>query len=353
MMINETLTGEGSMDELVYFYPQGHEAHKELGHPERPDRVEAMVKALTEAGWWDSYPHLEPDDVPREVLEGIHTPRFLEQLQAVCSRGQHFDMDTYTTTTSWDLALKAAGGAIAVSRSVWDREARRGFALTRPPGHHATPNRAMGFCLLNNIALAAEYLRQAKGAKKLAIVDLDQHHGNGTQDIFWSRGDVFYFSTHQYPHYPGTGAVRDTGSGEGEGTTANFPLPPFSGDQAYLTIMDEAIIPLLNRFKPEMILVSYGFDPHWRDPLGNLMLTADGYRLLISRLTAWAEQNCQGRIALYLEGGYDLDAAAACTQGVVAALLGLAWDDPLGAPHQPETSAWQSMFQEASQIWDL
>ena len=344
---------EGFMHELVYFYPQGHEAHMEVGHPERPDRVEAMVKALTEAGWWDSFPHLEPAQVPREVLEGVHTADFLGQLEEVCSRGQRFDMDTYTTISSWDLAIKAAGGGIAVAQQVWERDAQHGFALTRPPGHHATPNRAMGFCLLNNVALAAEYLIQDKGAKRLAIIDLDQHHGNGTQDIFWARGDVFYFSTHQYPHYPGTGRVGEIGIGDGEGTTANFPLPPFSGDQAFLTIMDEAIIPLLDRYAPEVLLVSYGFDPHWRDPLGNLMLTAGGCGVLISRLADWAEENCQGRIALYLEGGYDLDAAAACAQGVVAALLGQEWDDPLGAPHQPETSAWQAMFKEARQLWDL
>ncbi len=341
------------MHELVYYYPQGHEAHREMGHPERPDRVEAMVKALKEIGWWDSYSHLEPEEVPGAVLEGVHTRSFLSQLEDVCSRGQRFDMDTYTTTSSWDIALKAAGGAVAVTGSVWERESKRGFALTRPPGHHATPSRAMGFCLINNVAVAAEYLLQEKGAKRLAIIDLDQHHGNGTQDIFWSRGDVFYFSTHQFPHYPGTGRVGEIGSGDGEGSTANFPVPPFTGDQAYLTIMDEGIIPLLDRFEPEMLLVSYGFDTHWRDPLGNLLLTAGGYGALISRLCDWADENCEGRISLYLEGGYDLEAAEACAQGVVAALLTQDWDDPLGAPNQPESTAWQTMFREASGIWNF
>jgi len=207
--------------------------------------------------------------------------------------------------------------------------------------------------LLNNDAIAAEYLLQEKGAQRVAIIDLDQHHGNGTQDIFWNRGDVFYMSTHQYPHYPGTGSLRETGAGDGEGTTANFPLSPFSGDHAFLSIMDEAILPLLDRYKPEMILVSYGFDPHWRDPLGNLLLTAAGYGVLIDRLNKWADDHCQGRIALYLEGGYDLDAAGACAQGVVAALLGQHWDDPVGAPSQPESLGWQSMLQDAARIWNL
>lgn len=345
--------GKVAMHELVYYYPEGHEAHSEMGHPERPDRIESMVSALKKAGWWDSYPKLDPDAVTQDVLAGVHTPDFLRQLEAVCACGQRFDMDTYTTTESWQIASDTAGGAVAVTRSVWDRDAKHGFALTRPPGHHATPERAMGFCLLNNAAITAEYLLQERDAKRLAIIDLDQHHGNGTQDIFWARDDVFYVSTHQYPHYPGTGALRETGTAAGEGSTANFPLPPFSGNQAFLTIMDEAILPLMDRYNPEMLLISYGFDPHWRDPLGNLMLTAGGYGVLISRLADWANQNCNGRIALYLEGGYDLEAAEACAQGVVAALLGEEWEDPLGAPHQPETLAWQSMLGEAAQIWDL
>ena len=211
----------------------------------------------------------------------------------------------------------------------------------------------MGFCLLNNIALAAEYLQQEQGAIKLAIVDLDLHHGNGTQDIFYRRGDVLYISTHQYPHYPGTGALRETGLGSGEGATANFPFPPMSGDIAFQTVMEEAILPILDRFAPEMILVSYGFDTHWRDPLGNLMLSASGYASLIDSLADWADRNCQGRLALFLEGGYDLEAAAACAQGVTAALLDLEWEDSLGVSPYPESNAWQAMLEQAKQIWGL
>ncbi|MEN8173642.1 MAG: histone deacetylase, partial [Chloroflexota bacterium] len=315
---------------LVFFYPEGHEAHHQHGHPERPERVTAMVNALTETGWWDDSPKIASLPVPHDVLHAIHTPEYVDILEQTCAFGHQIDMDTYTTKASWDLALNAAGGAIAVSRAVWDRTARRGFALTRPPGHHAASNQGMGFCLLNNIALAAEDLIQEYGARRIAIIDLDQHHGNGTQDIFWKREDVFYFSTHQYPHYPGTGRFKDVGAGAGRNKTANFPLPAGSGDRAFQTIMDLAIIPLLDRYMPEMILVSYGFDTHWRDPLGNLTLSAGGYHNLIAALTAWSDQYCQGRIALFLEGGYDLIAAEACTQGVVAALLGVSWDDALG-----------------------
>jgi len=211
----------------------------------------------------------------------------------------------------------------------------------------------MGFCLLNNVAIAAEHLLQVEGAIKLAIVDLDLHHGNGTQDIFWTREDVLYISTHQYPHYPGTGNLNEVGAGRGQGKTANFPMPPMSGDQAFLAVMDEAILPLLDRFGPDMILVSYGFDTHWRDPLGHLLLSAAGYGELVASLTRWADHNCGGRIALFLEGGYDLEAGRACAQGVVAALLGQEFEDPLGPAPNPETNAWKRMLQQARQIWKL
>jgi acetoin utilization deacetylase AcuC-like enzyme len=339
--------------ELAFYYPQGHAAHYERGHPERPERVEAICQALDGAGWWDAstYPHLDPVEPSMEVLVAIHDLDYLRTLEAICAQGRHFDMDTYTTTASWQLALNTAGGAMAVAEAVWQREARRGFALCRPPGHHATANRAMGFCLLNNIALATEHLQQRFGAQKITIVDLDLHHGNGTQDIFWQRGDVLYISTHQSPLYPGTGRLGEVGAGAGEGANANFPMPPMTGDEGFQAVMAEAILPLLDRFAPEMLLVSYGFDPHWRDPLGNLLLSATGYASLIASLTGWADQHCDGRIMLVLEGGYDLEAAAACGLGVTAALLGAAWDDPLGPAPYAEGQSWRAMLKQSKEIW--
>lgn len=262
-------------------------------------------------------------------------------------------MDTYTTKTSWGLALQAAGGAISVANSVWRGEAQRGFALTRPPGHHATRDRGMGFCLLNNVAIAAEYLLQEEGAERLAIVDFDLHHGNGTQDIFWDRGDVFYFSTHQYPHYPGSGRVDETGVGRGTARTANFPMPAMSGDEAFTAVLEEAILPLLLQFHPDMILVSYGFDTHWRDPLGYILLSANGYRNLILRLVEFVDKNCGGRIALFLEGGYDLEAAKACTMGVISGLINQDWSDPLGPSPKSETDSFRAMLEQAKGIWAL
>ncbi len=217
------------MHELVFFYPENHTAHFEHGHPERPERVETIRRALTKVGWWDNFPHLEPVELTFEVLSAIHEMDYLRMLEAASAQGRHLDMDTYTTTASWQLALNAAGGATAVAEAVWQRQAERGFALCRPPGHHATPNRGMGFCLLNNAAIAVEHLQQKFGAQKLAIIDLDLHHGNGTQDIFWRRGDVLYISTHQSPYYPGTGLLRETGIGCRGRVHGQFPHAAHDG----------------------------------------------------------------------------------------------------------------------------
>ena len=341
------------MHDLVFFYPENHADHFEPGHPERPERVETIRTALAGVGWWERFPHLDPVEPSMDVLSAIHEMNYLRTLEAACAQGSHLDMDTYTTTASWQLALNSAGGAMAVAEAVWKDKATRGFALCRPPGHHATIHRGMGFCLLNNAAIAAEHLQQNFGAQKLAIIDLDLHHGNGTQDIFWRRGDVLYISTHQSPYYPGTGALREIGSGSGEGATANFPMPPTTGDDGFLAVMDEGILPLLDRFTPEILLISYGFDTHWRDPLGNLLLSAGGYASLIASLTRWADTHCNGKIMLVLEGGYDLEAAAACGINVTAALLGEEGNDVLGSAPFPAGKDWRAMLDQAKVIFQI
>jgi acetoin utilization deacetylase AcuC-like enzyme len=226
----------------------------------------------------------------------------------------------------------------------------------------------MGFCLLNNIAIATQallqppsgqeagegdYLADRRKAHRLAIVDLDLHHGNGTQDIFWRRDDVLFISVHQSPLFPGTGWYDEIGAGPGEGYTVNIPMPPGTGDAGYEATMIEVILPLLSRYEPEMILVSYGFDPHWRDPLGYLMLSASTYGRLISQLADYVDLHCHGRIALFLEGGYDLEAASACSQAVMAALLGRDFNDPLGPSPRPEGKSWQSVVRQVKEIWHI
>ena len=337
------------MPEMVYFYPDGHEAHAASGHPERPERVEAIRQALEQTGLWRK--PLPPVEVPPKVLGSIHQAAYLEDLQALCRAGQWYDGDTYLLPASWPLALQAAGGAIQVAQAVWRRQAQYGFALCRPPGHHATPRRAMGFCLLNNIALAAEYLLQQAGARRLAIVDLDVHHGNGTQEIFWRRGDVLYISMHQWPLYPGTGSLHECGAGAGEGATLNCPLPPGTGDRGALAWMEELILPVMARFAPQMVLVSLGFDAHWRDPLAQLLFSARGYAALIGRLAEFAAKYAEGRLALVLEGGYDARASALSAQGALAALLNMPWEDRLGAAPHPETAAWRAALEQAKAIW--
>jgi acetoin utilization deacetylase AcuC-like enzyme len=350
--------------QLGVFYPEGHAAHALVGHPERPERVEAIRNALEEMGAWENAIKIHAQAPLPAVLNTVHNPAYLSLLERAARRGGgYLDSDTYVTAHSWDLALQAAGGALNLAQTIWNAEPGhrdllwRGFALTRPPGHHATHGQGMGFCLLNNIAVAAEHLIQEVGARRLAIIDLDLHHGNGTQDIFWERSDVLFISTHQSPLYPGSGAVNETGAGAGQGWTVNLPLPPGSGDEAFETCMQTLILPVLARAQPEMLLVSYGFDTHWLDPLGSLQLSAGTYGRLVASLVHFADQHCQGRIALILEGGYNLEAAAVCSQAVCAALLGLSWDDPLGPSLDPvreqTRSAWRRLLDAALRIHGL
>lgn len=335
-----------SMRELSLFYPTGHENHHAPNHPERPERVEAIRKALSGADLWQEAFLVSPVEIPEKVLKAIHTPGHLERIRSAVN---YLDADTYLTPASGQLAYNAAGGGIAVAESIWEGEARRGFALTRPPGHHATPDDAMGFCLLNNIALAAEYLLLVHQVQRIAIVDIDLHHGNGTQDIFFHRRDVFFSSIHQYPLYPMTGLAHEIGGDEGEGLTLNVPFPPYAGDVARMTALEDVILPAMARFQPEMLLVSAGFDAHWRDPLGHQLASARGYGEVLDALSKFADQHCQGRMAVFLEGGYDLEAGAASALAAVQAMLGLEIQDPIGPGPTSEDEFWKNRLEQVQQ----
>lgn len=341
------------MKDLALFYPENHHLHASADHPERPERVEAIRQSLEESGLWNTNWFLGPSDIPEAVLHSIHTPGHTRRVEQASQRGGSIDADTYVTNASWRLALNAAGGAIAVGEAVFTREARRGFALCRPPGHHATPDSAMGFCLLNNIALAAEYLLQTHSAERIAIIDIDLHHGNGTQDIFYHRPEVFFCSIHQYPLYPMTGGVAETGANDGVWTNLNIPYPPYAGDAARQAAWDLAIKPMLENFAPDILLVSTGFDAHWRDPLGHQLATANGYGRMVKNFIEFAEDQCQGRIAVFLEGGYDLGAGAACALATTQALLDQEWEDPIGVSPMPEDPFWESRLHQVLREWDL
>lgn len=338
------------MESLTIYYPRGHQKHYLRGHPERPERVEVLKKGLEECGIWETSLQVDPLPASLELLTEVHSSEYLKLLERTSRQGQMLDPDTFATRDSWELALNAAGGALAVVDQVWDRRAASGFALTRPPGHHATRSRAMGFCLINNIAVAAEYLLRDKGAGKVAVIDLDLHHGNGTQEIFWERSEVCYTSIHQAPFYPGTGALYDTGENAGEGTTLNLPIPAMSGDTAYQTLMERIILPYLDRQAPEILLISFGFDMHWRDPLGSMQVSAGCIHGLISSLREWAQQNCDGRIAVILEGGYDLEAGRVCGQAVAAGLLDQPLEDDLGVSPHSEDTAWEETLRQAADM---
>ena len=341
------------MDSLVFYYPEGHQKHYIYGHPERPERIQAIREGLEEVGYWGKYPIIQPDNPDPGLLASVHDQNYLRLLEYASQKEQMLDPDTYATRESWQLALNAAGGALAVADRVWEGKAQTGFALTRPPGHHATRSRAMGFCLINNAAVAAEYLLSIKGAEKVAIVDLDLHHGNGTQDIFWERGDVCYISVHQAPFYPGTGALYETGAGPGDGTTLNLPVPAFSGDTAYRTLLTEIILPYLDQQAPRILLISFGFDMHWRDPLGSMKLSAECIYWMIKELRSWADINCGGKTAVVLEGGYDLEAARVSGQAVAAGLLKEPWKDSLGPSPEGERDSWLETLREAKDLFFL
>lgn len=269
------------MPDLAYFYPQGHAEHAESNHPERPERVESIRQALVEAGWWDPYPKLAPERLSEQVFHSIHAPAYLHRLENACQDGRRLDMDTFTTPQSWQLALNAAGGAVAVARAVWRREAWRGFALCRPPGHHATADQGMGFCLLNNVALAAETLLQIEGALSLAIIDLDLHHGNGTQDIFYDRADVLTVSIHGHPRfaYPYFSGFEDeTGTGPGLGYNVNFPLPEQLDGARYRETLGKAL-KRIGEFHPAFLVLALGLDPAKGDPTGSWSLLAKDFFL--------------------------------------------------------------------------
>jgi acetoin utilization deacetylase AcuC-like enzyme len=288
------------------------------GHPEHEGRIEAIWNRLESEGLTGRCERVNARPATREELLAVHTVDLLAAVLGTASRDlTHLDPDTYARRESHEAALLAAGGLMDLCAKVVAGQIANGFALVRPPGHHAEADRAMGFCLFNNIAIAARAM-QRLGTRRIAIVDWDLHHGNGTQSAFWDDPNVLYFSTHQYPLYPGTGAVFETGGPHALGHTVNVPWPGGMGDAEYLAAFDRVLLPIARIFSPDLVLVSAGFDAAAGDLLGDMRITPGGYAAMTSRLLDLAG----GRVVLALEGGYNLDAIAASVAACLRVLLG-------------------------------
>jgi len=305
--------------------------HNIPGHPERRERLQRIMQSLESSGTLARLTSIEATPLDQELLSTMHDPDYINMVEMVAaSGGGMLDPDTYVNAHSYEAALMAAGGLINAVEAVLKGQVDNAFALVRPPGHHALRDRGMGFCLFNNVALAAQYAMEKHGLSRILIADFDVHHGNGTQDAFYERDDVLYFSTHQYPHYPGTGHWKEKGQGRGEGYTVNVPLPCGVGDEGYAQVFEEILLPLARRYNPELILVSAGYDAHWADPLAGMRLSTAGFHGLTTTLVSLAEELCRGRLVLTLEGGYDLSALSHSVLATFAALRREQAQDPLG-----------------------
>ena len=307
------------MTTILYTHPACLEHDAGGGHPERPARLQAVLAALED----EAFAGLERRQAPRaerEQIARVHPRSYVDGiLEAIPSHGYYgIDMDTVVSPGSGEAALRAAGALCAAVDAVMAGEADNAFCAVRPPGHHAEPQRAMGFCLFNNVAIGAAQARAVHGLNRVAVVDFDVHHGNGTQAMFWDDAELFFGSTHQMPLYPGTGAHNERGVA---GNIVNVPLPPFAGSEEFRLAMGEGILPALRQFAPEFLLVSAGFDAHEDDPLAQLRFRDEDYAWATAELRQVAEDCCSGRLVSTLEGGYDLAALASSASAHVRALM--------------------------------
>ena len=276
------------------------------GHVERPDRLSSCLRALKQSGFWNQLHHIEATLATLDQLYYVHERDHIDRVKSHCQREMPLDYDTPVSKQSFDIALLAAGGVLCAVDQVITGDVDNAFVLVRPPGHHATPNRAMGFCLFNNIAIASRYLQFEHGLNKIAVVDWDVHHGNGTQDVFYADPSVFFFSIHQHPLYPGSGLAHETGAEKAAGTTLNCPVPAHSDINDYIHVFKERLAPELIEFNPDFMLISSGFDAHQLDPLSTINITAEGFGVLTDILLSIADRVCEGNVVSVLEGGYDL-----------------------------------------------
>ena len=317
-------------------------AHATGEHPECPDRwrrSDALLHSL-QGTPGEPLAFVEPTAIADDDLALVHPPAHAARIKAFCEAGGgRLDEDTVACPESYAIARLSAGGAVEGARRVLDGAHPRAVVLGRPPGHHALAEETMGFCFFNNAALAARWAQARRGVGRVLIVDWDLHHGNGTEAIFAGDPSVLYLSTHQHPNWPGTGAPEDIGTGAGLGFTANVRLPLGTGDVGYTRVFETLFRPLVDRFAPELVIVSAGYDAHWRDPLGRMGLTVGGFAALTREVVGWADAHAGGRLLLLMEGGYDLDALASSLAASVQVLRGGEVADPLGPSPYPEPLA--------------
>ncbi len=323
---------------LVYAPAPG---HTKAQHPESHSRMVGLLPAIEQAGLLPDLARFEPEPASVAQLRRAHTNELIEYVRQVSTRGGGLldQGDTYVTGESFELARLAAGACMGAVDRIMTGEARNGMALIRPPGHHAESDRVSGFCIFNNIAVAARQAQVAHGAGKVAIVDFDVHHGNGTQDIFFEDDSVLFISVHLYaPYfYPGIGGMYEIGTGRGRDHTLNVPLPPYVGDHGYRRVFDEIIEPRLRQYQPELLLVSAGFDAHWQDPLAMAGMSLTGYADITRKLLGYADQWCGGKSLFILEGGYQLDVLSLGVVNTFHALLGRDQvTDPIGPMNRAE-----------------
>ncbi len=323
-------------------------------HPERPQRIEVMIE-MAESLRRPGLKFLAPREATVDEIAMCHRPDYIAEVEHTESLDRFdFDPDTHSSRESYQTALLAAGGVLTAVQAVIDGDANNAFAIVRPPGHHALPNRAMGFCFFNNLAIAANWLVKVRGLKRVMIVDWDVHHGNGTQEMFYESPEVLYTSIHQFPHYPGTGSLHEIGYGPGTGYTINMPMPAEFGDAEYLRVFDRLIMPMGRHFRPEFILVSAGFDCHFRDPLAQMRVSELGFAAMARRVNRLAAECCGGKMVAALEGGYDLEAIADSGRAVIEE-FGRDADEPIRPDQDGDRimSMVDRVSQNVGRFWNL
>jgi len=311
--------------------------HDTGGHVENARRLKAIMAHLEHTGLKAKLTEIKPRPATIEELCLVHEEQHVFHIQGTAEGGGGWlDGDTVMSADSYQAAIYAAGGAIRATEAVMDGKVNSAFALVRPPGHHATPWRAMGFCLFNNLAIAVKHALAKYQLERILIIDFDVHHGNGTQEIFYEEPRVLYISTHQFPLFPGTGYVDEIGRGEAKGTTLNIPLPPGCGDREYELVFTRIIMPAARRFQPQLIMVSAGYDPYWADELALMQVSATGFAKMVKIIRELADELCSGKVVFSLEGGYNLDALAASVKATLDMLRGeTSLEDQTSQPPQP------------------